>query len=169
MHTQHSRMPGELTFLVLVVAFSVFMLWMSYSISHFESVSSPGFFPMVCSAALVITGVMSLLKTAKARLELQPGESVVQLFVRRLAPPQLVMFTVLIVAYMLLLEIIGFLVASYLFLLLSMQVLGSKRIGLNLLVSAGVLAAIFIVFQTAFSVVLPQGSLVGPYLPEFLK
>ncbi len=85
------------------------------------------------------------------------------------APLTLVLFTLLIVAYMLLLEVLGFLVASYLFLLLSMQVLGSKRLGLNLVVSAVVLAAIFIVFQTAFSVVLPAGSLVGPYLPEFLK
>lgn len=169
MHTQHSRMPGELTFLVLVVAFSVFMLWMSYSISRFESVSSPGFFPMLCSATLVVTGLMSLLKTAKSRTDLQPGEGVFQAFMRRLAPMQLVVFTGLILAYMLLLEVLGFLVASYFFLLLSMQVLGSKRVGLNLVVSAVVLVAIFTVFQTAFSVVLPQGSLVGPYLPEVLK
>ena len=169
MHTSHTRLPGELTFLLLSVAFSSFMLWASYNISRFESVSSAGVFPMLCAAVLVVTGLMGLLKSAKGQVVLQPGESLTQQFVRRMAPLQLVLFTVLIVAYMLLLEVLGFIVASYLFLLLSMQVLGSKRFGLNLVVSAVVLAAIFVVFQTAFSVVLPQGSLVGPYMPEFLK
>lgn len=168
MHTSHPRLPGELTFMVLAVALSAFMLWAAYGISQFESISSPGVFPMLCAALLLITGLMSLIKTAKARLQLE-GETFFQHFVRKLAPLQLVLFTVLIVAYALTLEILGFLLGSYLFLLLSMQVLGSKRIGLNLLVSAVVLAAIFVVFQTAFSVVLPAGSLVGPYLPEFLK
>lgn len=168
MHTSHPRLPGELTFMVLAVALSAFMLWAAYGISQFESISSPGVFPMLCAALLLITGLMSLVSTAKARLQLE-GETFFQHFVRKLAPLQLVLFTVLIVAYALTLEILGFLLGSYLFLLLSMQVLGSKRIGLNLLVSAVVLAAIFVVFQTAFSVVLPAGSLVGPYLPEFLK
>lgn len=168
MHTSHSRLPGELTFMVLAVAISAFMLWAAYGISQFESISSPGVFPMLCAALLLITGLMSLVSTAKARLQLE-GETFFQHFVRKLAPLQLVLFTALIVAYALTLEILGFLLGSYLFLLLSMQVLGSKRIGLNLLVSALVLAAIFVVFQTAFSVVLPAGSLVGPYLPEFLK
>ena len=81
----------------------------------------------------------------------------------------LVLFTLLIVAYMLLLEVLGFILSSYLFLLLSMQVLGSRRLLVNLAASAVVLASIYIIFQTAFSVVLPPGSLIGPYLPEFLK
>lgn len=168
MHTSHARLPGELTFMVLSVVFSTFMLWASYSISQFESISSPGVFPMVCAAALLVTGFMSLLKTARAKLNLE-GETFWQQFVRKLAPAQLVLFTLLIAVYALTLEVVGFLVGSYVFLLLSMQVLGSKRMGLNLVVSAVVLAAIFVVFQTAFSVVLPAGSLVGPYLPEFLK
>lgn len=169
MHTSHKRLPGELTFMVLIVLFSAFMLWTSYQISRFDSLSSPGFFPMVCAATMLVTGLMSLVKTARSRLALEPDQSVFQQFVQKLAPMTLVLFTALIVAYMLLLEVLGFIVASYLFLLLSMQVLGSKRWGLNLVVSAGMLAAIFVVFQTAFSVVLPAGTLVGPYLPEFLK
>ncbi|UJW82051.1 tripartite tricarboxylate transporter TctB family protein [Hydrogenophaga sp. SL48] len=169
MHTSHSRLPGELTFMALIVLFSAFMLWASFQISRFDSLSSPGFFPMLCAATMLVTGLLSLVKAARAKLALEPNQSVFQQFVQKLAPLTLVLFTVLIVVYMLLLEVLGFIVASYLFLLLSMQVLGSKRLGLNLAVSAVVLAAIFIVFQTAFSVVLPSGSLVGPYLPEFLK
>lgn len=169
MHTSHPRLPGELTFMALAVAFSSFMLWASFNISRFESVSSAGVFPMVCAAAMLVTGLMSLVKTSRSRLHLDDGENWRQQLVRKVLPLQLVLFTALIVVYMLALEVIGFLVASYLFLALSMRLLGSRRMGLNLLVSALVLAAIFVVFQTAFSVVLPHGSLVGPYLPEFMK
>lgn len=169
MHTSHPRLPGELSFMALIVAFSTFMLWASYNISKFESISSAGAFPMLCAAVMLVTGLMSLVKTARAKVVLEGGETLVQQFVRRLAPLQLVLFAVLILAYMLLLEPVGFLLSSYLFLACAMQLLGSKRTGLNLLVSAVVLAAIFVVFQTAFSVVLPPGTLIGPYLPEYLK
>ncbi len=169
MHTSHPRLPGELSFMALIVAFSTFMLWASYNISKFESISSAGAFPMVCAAAMLITGLMSLAKTARAKLALEGGETLLQQFARRLAPPQLVLFAVLITIYMLLLERLGFLVSSYLFLASSMQLLGSRRTLLNLLVSAVTLAAIYVVFQTAFSVVLPSGTWLAPYLPEYLK
>lgn len=169
MHTSHPRLAGELTFMALLVLFSVFMLWASYSISSFESLAAPGTFPVVCSLAMLVTGGINVVKTARAKLNLENGETWLQQFGRKVTPVQLIAFTVLIVMYMLGMEFIGFLLASYLFLAISMYLLGSHRVGLNLLVSAVVLVAIFIVFRTAFSVVLPAGSLVGPYLPEFLK
>ena len=169
MHTSHPRLPGELTFMGLIVLFSAFMLWTAYGISRFDSISSPGVFPMVCALAMLITGGMNLIKTARARLVLEEGETWLQQLVHKILPLQLVLFALLILAYMLLLEVLGFLVASYSFLVLAMSLLGSRRIGLNMLVSLVVLAAIFAVFRTAFSVVLPAGSLVGPFLPELLK
>lgn len=169
MHSSHPRLPGELTFMALIVAFSAFMLWSAFKISGFESVSSPGVFPMVCAAAMLITGLMSLRQTAKGQIQNEDGLSLVQLFVLRLAPAQLVAFAALVTLYMLMLERTGFLLTSYLFLLLSMRVLGSKRMLLNVGISLLVLAAIFIVFRTAFSVVLPSGAWVGAYTPEILR
>jgi putative tricarboxylic transport membrane protein len=169
MHNRHSRLPGELTFMVLVVLFSAFMLWAAYGISRFQSAAAPGVFPMVCALAMLVTGGMNLIKTARARLRFEDGETWAQQLVRKVVPLQLVLFALLILAYMLLMEVLGFLVASYLFLVLAMSLLGSRRVGLNLLVSLLVLAAIFVVFRTAFSVVLPAGSLVGPYLPGVLR
>ncbi len=169
MHTSHPRLPGELTFMALIVLFSSFMLWAAYGISKLDSVSSAGAFPMVCALTMLVTGLMSLIKTAKAKLKLDNGETWLQQLVHKVLPLQLVWFTVFIVIYMLSLEVLGFLLSSYIFLAASMSLLGSKRIGLNLLISAGVLTAIYVVFQTVFSVVLPAGSLIGPYLPEFLK
>lgn len=169
MHANRPRLPGELTFMALMVAFSAFMLWTSFQISKFDSLSSPGVFPMLCAALMVVTGLTSLRQAWKASPSADTNQSLFQQFVIQLAPLKLVLFAALIVAYMLALEVMGFLVSSYVFLLLSMQVLGSKKIVVNLWVSALVLFCIFIVFRTAFSVVLPAGSLLGPYTPEWLK
>lgn len=163
------RLPGELSFMALMVAFSAFMLWTSFHISKFDSISSPGVFPMLCSALMVVTGLMSLRQAWRSQAPKDSGQSVFRQFVVQLAPLRLVLFTALIVAYMLALEVTGFLVSSYVFLLLSMQVLGSKKFVFNLLISGVVLICIFIVFRTAFSVVLPAGSLLGPYTPELFK
>ncbi len=169
MHTRHPRLAGELTFMVLLVLASVFLLWASYGISSFDSLAAPGTFPVVCAATMLATGLISMRKTARAKLNLESGETLVQQFVRKVTPLQLVAFSVLIALYMVGMEYIGFLLASYIFLSTSMYLLGSRRVLLNLLISAVVLVAIFIVFRTAFSVVLPAGSLVAPFLPEFLK
>jgi putative tricarboxylic transport membrane protein len=169
MHTSHPRLAGELTFMVLLVLVSVLLLWVSYGISSFDSLAAPGSFPMVCAFAMLVTGLINLVKTARAKLNLENGETWAQQFVRKVTPVQLVAFAALIVLYMLGMEYIGFLLASYLFLAASMYLLGSRRVGLNLVISLLVLVAIFVVFRTAFSVVLPAGSLVGPHLPEFLK
>jgi putative tricarboxylic transport membrane protein len=169
MHSSHPRLAGELTFMALLVLVSVFLLWTSYEISSFDSLAAPGSFPMVCAAAMLVTGLINAVKTARAKLNLENGETWLQQFGRKVTPVQLIAFSVLIFLYMMGMEVIGFLLASYIFLALSMYLLGSRRVGLNLLISLLVLAAIFIVFRAAFSVVLPAGSLVGPYLPEFLK
>lgn len=169
MHTSHPRLAGELTFMVLLVFVSLFLLWTAYHISSFDSLAAPGTFPSFCAAAMALTGLLNVVKTARKKLNLENGESTAQQFVRKITPLQLVLFTVLIFLYMLGMEFIGFLLASYLFLALSMYLLGSRRVVLNLLISALVLAGIFIVFRTAFSVILPAGSLVGPHLPELLK
>ncbi len=124
---------------------------------------------MLCAGLMLVTGLMSLRQAWMSSSSADDTHTVFQQFVIQLAPLKLVLFTSLIVAYMLALEVTGFLLSSYVFLLLSMQVLGSKKIVVNLLVSALVLICIFIVFQTAFSVVLPVGSLMGPYTPEWLK
>lgn len=169
MHTSHPRLAGELTFMTLMVLVSVFLLWTSYEISSFDSLAAPGSFPMVCAFAMLVTGLINVVKTARGKLVLEDGETWMQQFGRKVTPVQLIAFSALILLYMLGMEYIGFLLASYIFLAASMYLLGSRRVMLNLLISLLVLVAIFIVFRTAFSVVLPAGSLVGPHLPEFLK
>lgn len=159
MHTPRRRLAGEIAFTLLLVVFSLFMLWTAYGISGFESLTSAGAFPMVATGVMVLTGLASVVHALREQpSERQAGESLARQFVRQLTPPVWVTFTLAIAVYMLLLERLGFVIASYLFLVVSMNLLGSRRIVLNLAVSALCLAAIYAIFQTVFSVVLPRGS-----------
>lgn len=161
MHTPRSRLPGEIVFTVILVLVSAFMVWTAYGISGFESLTSAGAFPMVATAVMLVTALLNLVHTRRASAApRRDGESTGQAFVRQLTPAVLVGFTLAIAAYMLALEWAGFLVSSYVFLVVAMRLLGSRRMGLNLLVSALSLAAIYAVFQTVFSVVLPTGKLI---------
>lgn len=154
------RLPGERVFVFLLAAASLFMLWASYGISGFKSLTSAGMFPMLASAVMVACMAIVVVQTLRSAAEPPAaGESTLAHFIRRVAPAVIVGSTLVIALYMVALEWLGFLVGSYLFLVVAMQVLGSKRTGLNMIVSAMVLAAIYVVFQTAFSVLLPEGTL----------
>lgn len=166
MQPPRRRRVGELSFVLLLVVFSLFMLWQAYSISKFESITSAGAFPMFATAVMVITGLLIAGQTARAQpLPGPDGESQWQQFLREITPGVLVGFTVSIAVYMALLDVLGFLIASYLFLVVSMWILGSRRIVLNFVVSALSLAAIYIIFQTVFSVVLPAGTVLKGLMP----
>ncbi|MDR7149780.1 putative tricarboxylic transport membrane protein [Hydrogenophaga palleronii] len=166
MHLQRSRLPGQIAFTVMLLMFSVFMLWTAYGISGFESLTSAGSFPMLATAVMVITGLVNVMQALRETPSpAQEGESLPRQFMRQLTPGVLIGFTLAIVAYMLALEWVGFLLSSYVFLVISMWLLGSRRIVLNLVVSALSLGAIYMIFQTVFSVVLPSGKLFAGWLP----
>lgn len=162
MAAQRKRLPGELIFTLLLVLFGGFMLWQAYAISGFESITSAGSFPMAAAGMLLLCALIVAVQTARLpRMHCTDGESLPRQFAQRLAPCVLVAFTGGIALYMLALEPVGFLLSSYVFLVASMAILGSQRWGLNLLVSAVALGVIYVIFQTVFSVVLPNGSLLA--------
>jgi len=152
------RLPGELTFTCLLLLGSLYLLFQSYGISGFESITSAGMFPMLSALVMVVTSVLVLRQTLRAKLDRPSGESLPQQFVRQISPAVWLGFTLAVFAFMLLLPRLGFVVSAYLFLLTSMRLLGSKRVWFNLMLSAGALALVYLIFQTAFSVVLPKGT-----------
>jgi putative tricarboxylic transport membrane protein len=158
MSTPRTRLPGELVFSCLMLLLSGFLLWAAFDISGFQSYTSAGSYPMAAAAAMLVCSLVVIAQTARAAPEPRhEGESGARAFGRRIAPPVVVSASLAIAAYMLTLEWLGFGVSSYLFLVVTMRLLGSTRWRTNLLVSALVLGAIYLVFQTAFSVVLPAG------------
>jgi putative tricarboxylic transport membrane protein len=155
-----TRLPGETVFAVLMLLLSAFLLWAAVDISGLKSYTSAGAYPMAAAATMLVCSLIVTTQTARAGAAARQGdESALRAFLRRICPPEVISTSLAIAAYMLTLEWLGFVVSSYLFLAVTMRLLGSTRWRTNLLVSALVLGAVYLVFQTAFSVVLPAGRL----------
>lgn len=171
--------PGEAFFASLLLLMSGFLLWSAHGISGFGSTVSAGAFPMGAAAVMVVCALVFLERAVRraasggamsstaaaaagdggvAGVDASPSPAGPAGW-RRIVPPVLLWNTLALGGYMLALETAGFHASSLVFLLLSMRLLGSARWGLNVAVATGAVAAIHVVFQTVFSVVLPAGTL----------
>ena len=152
--TPHRR-PGELVFALLIVVFSVGALWQSYSISGFSGKTTPGVFPMIASGVMVISGVVILMSATQlpAPPEGAPG------FLAEILTLRHMVVIGLVLAYVLLMPLIGFVASSAVFLFCSFQFLWRKNPLLMLALTGVTLVIIYVVFREVFQVVLPQGIL----------
>ena len=152
--TPHRR-PGELVFALLIVVFSVAALWQSYSISGFSGKTTPGVFPLIASCVMVISGVVVLMSATQlpAPPEGAPG------FLAEILTLRHMVVIGLVLAYVLLMPLIGFVASSAVFLFCSFQFLWRKNPLLMLALTGVTLVIIYVVFREVFQVVLPQGIL----------
>jgi putative tricarboxylic transport membrane protein len=153
------RLPGELTFTVLLLLGSLFLLAQAYGISGFESITSAGMFPMLSALVMVFTAAWVVMRTSRTQpVASHDGETLPGAFARQITPAVFMGFTLTLLAFMVLLPKLGFVVSAYAFLLVSMRLLGSARWGFNAALSAASLAVVYLIFQTVFSVILPKGT-----------
>ena len=152
------RLPGELGFASAMLLFGLTALWLSYRISGFSSWSSAGSVPLGTSFFLSASALMILLGTLrKPAVHGTPGNSLARQFYAKVLPLRHLLFTAVIVLYMLLLEPLGFVASSFLYLTGASLVLGERRYVHMIVANALSLVVVYLVFQTAFSVVLPIG------------
>jgi putative tricarboxylic transport membrane protein len=162
MDAPRRRVSGELAFAVFLLLFSLTALWQAWRISGFSGWSTPGTLPMLAALVMVVTGVKIVFFTRRLDpTEVAPGRSPAREFFHQVTPAAVIWFTLFIAGYMLLLERLGFVVCSFVFLVAAMYALGERKILRTLTVSAFSLVCIYVIFQTAFSVVLPEGILRG--------
>jgi putative tricarboxylic transport membrane protein len=147
-----------------MLVLSLTALWQAWRISGFTAWSSPGALPMFAALVMVLSGATILRDTLRVKgPDITPETSLRRQFFHAITPAVLIWFTLLIALYMFALEPLGFLVASFLFLVAAMFALGDRRLLHTALISAVSLAVIYVIFQTAFSVVLPEGVLRGVF------
>jgi putative tricarboxylic transport membrane protein len=150
------RLAGEIAFTLLMLAASLVLAHQAWSIAGFTSLSSAGVFPMIATTAMVVSALLiardSLRKTAPA------DRSVPLKLVATIVSPRILVFAVLMVGYMLVLQPLGFIASSFLFLFAGMAFLHRGHLLLNALIAAVSVAVIFVLFRYVFVVVLPQGT-----------
>jgi putative tricarboxylic transport membrane protein len=150
-------LKGELVFSVLIVLASAVLFWVAQSFegSRVYARLGPEFWPTIVLAALMVLGVIvSVAKARKITREKAWGEKL--LTVDR---DKLRFFSAvgLIVAYLILIKILGFILTTPPFMVLFMILLGEKSKGWMSSVSIGMTAIIVILFTKAMYVPLPRG------------
>ena len=156
MKTPRKLQAGENLFTWVLLIFSLFVLVCAYLISGFESVSEPGTFPMIASAVMVVSIVMVLLDNRKAEKPEEKGlKNELRQAVKDIFSPVFLIYTGIIIVYMIIIQPLHFLPSSFAFLLGSMIFLKGSTPLKSLLISAGTLGGIYLIFHYLFRVVLP--------------
>lgn len=160
---ENRRRPGELVFTLVLVLGSAALLWNAYGISGFSALSSSGGVPMATTFVMLLTALIVLLRTA--RLSLAPGETLL----KDITPRVVMIVVAFLVAYALLLEPLGFLPTSALFLVASVRLLSRRSwpwvVGVSLLA----LFIIWFVFRIIFSVLMPAGIVPEAEMIQFFR
>jgi len=147
---------GENLFAWLMMALSLFVLIQAYLISGFSSISSAGMFPMVAAAIMVVAMALILLNNRKlAKPDADGLKDELRQAAKQVLPKVFLVYTGIIIGYMILIQPLHFLPSSFAFLLVSMIYLKGSTVIKSLIISILTLACIYIVFQYFFRVVLP--------------
>lgn len=147
---------GESAFAWLMLALSLFTLFEAYLISGFKSLSSPGMFPMMAAAIMVLSMLAVLINNRKLeKPDVETAKEEFKQVLHQVFPKVFVIYLVIVIAYMLIFERLTFVPSSAAFLFASIYFLKGGGFVKSLLISAGSLAIIYVVFHTIFRVVLP--------------
>ena len=147
---------GENAFTWFLLAFSIFVLVFAYLISGFSSVSSPGTFPMIAAAVMVVSVIFVLRGNRKAeKPEAENFIDELRKATREIFSPVFMIYTGIIIVYMLMIQPLHFIPSSFAFLLVSMIFLKGSTPVKSLLISAVTLGVIYLIFHYLFRVVLP--------------
>lgn len=146
-----SRKPGELAFAVLCVIFGLLGYYFALDITSGE-LSSPSVAPKIASTVIILMGLAELARCLK-KGKAQPG---LNALLHYLFTWDVVFILVMLAAYSVLLPILHFPLASFLFLLCSLFYLQKgKRFFLCLAISISSIAVLVGVFKYVFKVMLP--------------
>ncbi|WP_417662340.1 tripartite tricarboxylate transporter TctB family protein [Pseudomonas sp.] len=148
--------PLERMFYWLLLIFSAAVIYQAASISGFEIANSPGSLPMGAGVALGISSLVILIGSYRRQPPALPGLFEQMLAFRRLhLPAEILVFSVLCIAYVVAMYYLGFYPCTLAFLVCSMIYLMRGRVLYALLIAGGSLLFIYALFSLVFHVYLP--------------
>lgn len=150
-------MKGELVFSVLLVLVSAVLLWVaqSYEGMGIYAKLGPDFWPTLVLLSLIILGVIVSVATARKISREKAWRE--PLMIMDGSKARLFSAIGLIISYLILVKLTGFILTTPPFMVLFMLLLGEKSKGWMLSVSIGMTAIIVILFTKAMYVPLPRG------------
>jgi putative tricarboxylic transport membrane protein len=147
---------GENAFSWLMLLLSLFVLIQAYLISGFSSLSSAGTFPMGASAIMVVASIFILLNNLKLK-KTAAGvwKNELRQAVKTVLPNVFLIYSVIVIVYIILIKPFHFLPSSFVFLFISMIYLKGCNVLKAFLISTITIGFIYLIFQYFFRVVLP--------------
>jgi putative tricarboxylic transport membrane protein len=158
MSKQPKLQPGERAFNLLLLLFSLGIFYEAYRISGpgFESISSPGAFPIGLGIVLLLSMVVIIAgQFRKPKPDTQGALDEARQFLKVHFPLPIVVFSALAIGYLLLLESLGFIISTLIFLFASMVYLRHGRFVSSAIIAALSIAIIYLLFTMLFQVYLP--------------
>ncbi len=153
MSAQIPHRPGEHIFIWLLLVFGIFVLITALMIPNLENLSSSGAFPIFVGSILILTMVHVLWHNRKRYAASRVRDECTQVpaFV---LPITVVGYAAILVLYILTTAPLHFIPSSFVFLVVSFIFLRGASPIRSMLIGAGTLAGIYILFQTIFKVIL---------------
>mgnify|MGYP000687029830 CR=1 FL=1 len=149
--------PGERIFGYAMFLFSLFLFYHAYQISGFSSISSAGAWPLAAAGLMALCSAAIIVQNHRMESACTGAREEIHQFGKDILPPHpLLGYLAIIVAYMLVLEPLGFNISSFLFLFGSFWYLHRRGIFLTLALSFGTVIATYVVFRVLFKVILPE-------------
>jgi len=153
MEEKITRRPGERILIWFNLAFGIFVLTQALRIPRLESLSSSGAFPIFVSSILILSSIRILWKNRERyssfRLKEELGPARLFLF-----PKTIFIYIIVLILYIFSLTPLHFFVSSYLFLVGSFILLKGTKVWRSFFIAAGMLGAIYLIFQYIFKVIL---------------
>ena len=152
-------LPGETAFGWLMLAVSLFLFYSSYKIAGFSSLSSAGGTPLAASGLMALCAAFVIVRNRRSpALDVSSWREAAKRFRSEILPLQpLILYLLIMLAYMAGIEPLGFNLASFLFLFASFWYLHKKGVWLATWLSAVTVVIIYATFQLVFQVTLPIG------------
>lgn len=152
--TEHTaQRPGERLFLWALLIFSVFILITALMIPNLEHLASSGAFPIFIASILILSTVRVLWRNRGRYAASTVREELRQVrpFV---LPMNVIGYAGILLLYVLTTAPLGFLPSSFGFLVISFIFLKGTSPARSVIVAAGTLAGIYLLFHTVFRVIL---------------
>ncbi len=168
--------PGEKNLAIIFFVFSLLVMYFSYEISGFKSMSSPGSFPMFASFILFISSIFVLnevkIKQTKHRQETIENRDISIYSANSLStsvstisylfPRLFVIFLFATLVYVFIIVRLSFIPASILFLVFTRIYFKSEKLKLDIretfktiIVSIIIVYVVYFIFHVLFKVILP--------------
>lgn len=160
MHQKSDRRPGETLFALALAVFSAAAFWQAHGISGFSGLTTAGTFPMLASATMLASSLVILAHTVRQPAITASSTVTETPPVATILPRPVIIVTGLVLGYVLLIPLFGFMLSSGAFLFAAFWYLWRRGMLVSLALTSGSLVAIYAVFRIVFQVVLPAGSLV---------